>query len=307
MAPAGAEEELGRACGGRVVAERHRIRAERRDLLGRVELPPCGERPFRRADFGFPGPELKRRRHAEPRDAQPLDLRKRRGQRGDPFADELEDRGRRRERKGFVRALADAAAEVDEHEVAAAPADGQTERMRPFRIERHGHGRLADAAPQGGLALEEPFRLEPVHDRRGRLHRQSRQSRHFDFRQRPETPHQSENQPLVVEANAGLVGAAGGAGVQRLRLCACRLGREAPTRLRCVPRLRHPPPLSRFLLNFRKLSPGPARMSRIIKPDIIILTPARLFASLGRRRKGRRGARSVSAAREQASPAPWED
>ena len=62
----------------------------------------------------------------------------------------------------------------------------------------------------GASRRSRPSDLQAVHDRRGRLDGEAGHARDFDLRQRPEAAHQREDQALVVEAHARLIGAAGG-------------------------------------------------------------------------------------------------
>jgi hypothetical protein len=107
-------------------------------------------------------------------------------------------------------ALADCADKIDQHKVAAAPADLQTERKRALGVERKGHGRLPDPAALRRFALEKSVGLEMVHDRRGGLDGKASLPRGFDFREMAVATHQRENQSLVVDAHACLIGAACG-------------------------------------------------------------------------------------------------
>ena len=255
MAPPLAKEELRRAGGGRIVAERDRVGAHSGDLAGDVEVAPVRHRALRRADFGFPGPKLEGLGDAEAGDPAPLRVGQRRDQRGVRFAHEVEDALRRRVGKGAVRALADGAAEVDQDEVAASPSDLEAHGEGAVRIERHRNGRLSDAASQRRLPLQEAFRLEPVHDRRRRLHRKSRQSRHLDLRQGAKPAHQRKQEPFVVEANAGLIGAARDLGEGRRDLRQRRHAGGVGSRARPVLRLRHPPPLDSCREQGARLAP----------------------------------------------------
>ena len=62
----------------------------------------------------------------------------------------------RRKSVGAVGALANDAAEVDQHQFATAPPDLEPERIRAFGIERHRDGRLPNAAAQRRLPLQQP-------------------------------------------------------------------------------------------------------------------------------------------------------
>ena len=91
IAPAAPEEELGRASGGRVIAQRRRIGADGGDFAFRVEIPPRVHGAGRRADLGLPVPQLEGPRDAEARDP-PL-LRCGRGNRRATAAIRAQNRG----------------------------------------------------------------------------------------------------------------------------------------------------------------------------------------------------------------------
>jgi len=181
-----------------------------------------------------------------------------------------------------MRAPPDAAAKIDQHQIAAAPADLEAERIGAVRIERHRNRRLADPAAQRRLALQEPVRLQPVHDRRRRLHRKSRQSRHLDLGQRPEAPHEGEQQPLVVEPDAGLIGAADDLGDGGGRVGALR--RSRATGAQTDSRPRHPPTLD-FIDMLPRAWAEPPALSRIITSAILDF-PSKVCLLSARRRKG---------------------
>ena len=248
MPPSATEEEFSRAGGGRVIAQRDRIRANASDLTLDVEIAPGVHGAWRRADFCLPCPQLERQGHAEARNAPPLRVGERVGKAGQFCLDEIEDHGRSRKCEGAVGATSDGAAKVNQDEICTAPPYLEAERIGPLRVERHRNRGLPHASAQGGLAPEEPIRLQSIHDRRSGLHRQSRQSRHFDLRQRAEAAHKRQQQPFVVETHAGLIGAArvaGGAwrGRRRMRL-ARAFKRAARMCARARWRLPHASPLS---------------------------------------------------------------
>ena len=100
-----------------------------------------------------------------------------------PSRDEIEDVVGDGVVVGVARGGADAADQVDEHDVAAPPADLQAEREGAVRIEGEGHRRLADPAALAALLDDEPVGLELAHDHRDGLRRQPGQARDLRLRQ----------------------------------------------------------------------------------------------------------------------------
>ena len=78
----------------------------------------------------------------------------------------------------------------------------------PFGIEREGHRGLADPAALRRLLQQQPVGLELPHDDRDGLRRQPGQPRDLGLGEAAVAADQREDQPLVVEPHAGLVGAA---------------------------------------------------------------------------------------------------
>src|SRR5208282_4848564 len=110
IAPTAAEEELGRAGGGSVIAQRRRIRADGGDFTFRVDVSPRIHCAWRRADLGFPVPQLERRRDAKACDPPLLWRTERIGQRRERIPDKIENLCGRRKRVGAVDALTNSAA-----------------------------------------------------------------------------------------------------------------------------------------------------------------------------------------------------
>src|SRR5258707_15387792 len=87
-----AEDELGGAGAGGVVAHVHRPWTDRRDLGFDVDAPPALHHIVRRADFLLPVPQFERRGDTKAADPPPAFRRQRGGQRGAAFPDEVEDK-----------------------------------------------------------------------------------------------------------------------------------------------------------------------------------------------------------------------
>ena len=177
MTPRLAEEEFGRAGRGRVVAERDADRSRQPRSPRSMSKSPPGVHRALAARRSPPPRSRAGTAMATPRPAMRRRCRIARAHRPAKAA----TLGRNRESssgvgKAKVRCARSriAPAEIDQHEIAAAPPDLQAEREGALGIERHRDGRLTDAAAQRRLALQEPVGLQPIHDRRGRLHRQVR-------------------------------------------------------------------------------------------------------------------------------------
>jgi len=70
-------------------------------------------------------------------------------------------------------------------------------------------GPLTDPPAHGRLATQQAVGLKPIHDGGGRLNGKAGHSRDFDLGEPAETSRQRKDQPFVVEAHPGLIGAAG--------------------------------------------------------------------------------------------------
>jgi hypothetical protein len=115
-----------------------------------------------------------------------------------------------------VQGTADAADKIHQDELRASPADLQAEGKRSFRIERERHRGLSDAAALGLLPEQQTVRLQLLHDDLNRRRGEPRLARNVGLGQGPVMTDQREDEPLVVEPNAGLIGAA--AELERPRL-----------------------------------------------------------------------------------------
>jgi len=218
MTPTVAEEGFRSASGGSVIAHDSRHGTKRGDLAPDIYVAPDVHRAGRRAHLGAPVPQIERRGDAEPNQPGALARRQAARQSGQGAGDEIQSRSGLRIREGFMSALAHSAGEIDEHEIAASPSDFQAERKSALGIERQGHRRLANAPPLGRLAPQQAVQLQPVHRCRRRLDGEPRQPRDLDLGELTVTAHERENQSLIVEAHAGLIGPGGDRKRRRGRL-----------------------------------------------------------------------------------------
>ena len=202
-----AEGELGAAGGGGVVLQVDRPGHRRGELGAQVGLAPGLELGRRRADLLGPGPELERHRDAEAGDAAGVRAEQRLAG-GDLGPDPADRVARRREGVARGGAVADAADEVDEHDLEAAAADLGAEEEGALRIERQRHQRLADPAALRLAAADQPVGFEMAHDHRDGLRREAGHPRDLGLRERPVTADQAQDQALVLLPHAGLVRAA---------------------------------------------------------------------------------------------------
>ena len=137
---------------------------------------------------------------------------------GMPSPAKLDQLGRLWMLVGDAAAGADAGDEVHQHQVAAAAADLEAERERAVRVERVGHGGLADPSALALAGAQQAVGLEPVdRDRRG-LRRQAGEPRDVHLGEAAVAADERQDQPLVVEAHPGLVGAATVSRLHRRRL-----------------------------------------------------------------------------------------
>ncbi len=118
---------------------------------------------------------------------------------------------------GLVQELEDLAGEVDQVEIDAAPADLQPEAQRALGVQRVRHQRLADLAAQRLAAQQQAIGLERIGDDRDGLRRQPGHAGDIGLGQVAVAADQRQHQALVVEAHAGLVGAARGSRRPRSR------------------------------------------------------------------------------------------
>ena len=202
-----AEGELGAAGGGGVVLEVDGPGQERRRARARMSRrarPPSRPRArrsprpssrARRAWRGRPRRCARRARRAAPRRRRPRSR----------ISATTVSRGVGVGDSRSLRPVADAADEVDEHDLEAAPPDLGAEEVGALGVERHRHERLADPAALRLPAAQQPVGLEVADDHRDRLRREPGHPRDLGLRQRPVAADEAEHQPLVLRPHPGLV------------------------------------------------------------------------------------------------------
>ena len=201
-----AEGELGAAGGGGVVLQVDRVGKVGGELGADVGRPPGGELGGRRADLLGPAPELEGHREAEPGDAAGAVGEERRAG-GGLGADPADRLARGGVGVADAGAVADAADEIDQHEVEAAPAHLDAEEEGALGVERERHRGLPDAAALRLAAAEQVVGLEVAHDDGDGLRREAGHPRDLGLGQRAVAADKAEHQPLVLRAHAGLIGA----------------------------------------------------------------------------------------------------
>jgi hypothetical protein len=100
----------------------------------------------------------------------------------------------------------DGADEIDHDDVEAAAADLGAEKVGAVRVQRQRDRRLADPPPARLAAAEQVVGFELAHDHRDGLGREPGHPRELGFGQAAVTPHEREDEPLVLRPDARLVG-----------------------------------------------------------------------------------------------------
>src|SRR5262249_42938283 len=131
-----AERQFRRAGGRRVIAEMNRPAEGSCDLLLDVEAAPLLKHVMGGADLALPVPDLEGSGNADAADARELSRPQvtRDGLKA-LFEEEHGLLGRRVAERAMGRA-ANAAGEIEQHEIGAAAADLEAERVRAIRVER---------------------------------------------------------------------------------------------------------------------------------------------------------------------------
>ena len=208
MQAAPAEEHFCSACRRRIVRQDDRPSAVARNLAVYVEAPPAIHDLARRADLGFPIPQLEGGSDPEAHDASEQERGEIARQRGQILAQECRDLFRRRIGVEMAAPRPHRAREIHEIKVAAAPADLEAEGEGSVGIERKRHRWLADPAAPRAAPQEKGIRFEPVDDRRHRLGREARESCNLSLRKPAMTANEREDEALIIEPHPALVGAA---------------------------------------------------------------------------------------------------
>ncbi len=277
---AAAEHQLGGAGAGGVVLQGDRIGHASRDLGFEIDAAPLVHLGLRGAHLACPAPQFEGRGHAEARDTGALLRAHRCLELGQPLLHEGQKRAGHGIGEGASHLPADAADEIHQHDIGAAPADLHAERIDRFRIEPHGHGRLADLAAQGFAADQQALGLQRAHDDRHRLGGQAAAPRDLGLGQAAVPAHQRHDEALVIGAHAHLVRSPAGIedigrrghrrrGIFDHRVLPCRPWRKAP-----VPVLLSAgAPLfhrKRYSRGLRPLLTGACHIGLIIQFDLFI-------------------------------------
>src|SRR5262249_44784225 len=102
----------------------------------------------------------------------------------------------------------DPAGQVEQHQVGAATPDLEAEGEGAVRVQRYRDRRVTDAPPPGVLPPHHTLRPHPPDDGRDGLRPQPRQPPYLPLGKTAMAPDQRQRQPLVVEADTALIGAA---------------------------------------------------------------------------------------------------
>ena len=171
-----------------------------RSTSRQTSMAPAARRPLRPSSRARKARRCRGRRcgRAACRRASSSSIPDARGGEGEDFI---------RQRPGIAVPLrsADAADEIHQHQIGAAPADLQAEGIDAIGIDMHRDRRLADTAAHRFPARQQPFLFQHPHDDGDGLRRQPAAARDIGLRQRAVETHQRQHEPFVIGSHPDLV------------------------------------------------------------------------------------------------------